>query len=78
MPGDNVRLVLHFQRAGAVTLNVPVTPHSGYYATFSAVPAPPNPTMTPLPAESPSAPSAAPTAKPGEKKPKKPAATPSA
>jgi copper(I)-binding protein len=49
VPGETVRLVLHFQRAGAVTLNVPVTPRSGYYATYSPAPAEPTPSATPLP-----------------------------
>lgn len=67
--GDTVRLVLHFQRAGAVTLNVAVMPRSGYYATYSPAPAEPTPSATPLPAQQPTA---------TPKKAKKPSATPSA
>ena len=80
VPGDTVRLILHFQRAGAVTLNVPVTPHSGYYATYSPVPAPApstpaaTPSATPLPSKTQSAQSAG---KSGKKAAKKPSATPS-
>jgi hypothetical protein len=74
VPGETVRLILHFQRAGAVTLDVPVTPRSGYYATFSPAPAEPTPSATPLPAKAQSAQSAGKSAK----KAKKPSATPSA
>ena len=77
VPGATVRLILHFQRAGAVTLNVPVTPRSGYYATYSPAAVPPTttPSATPLPTRSQSAQSAG---KAGKKtKAKKPTATPS-
>lgn len=77
VPGATVRLTLHFQRAGAVTLNVPVTPRSGYYATYSPAAVPPTttPSATPLPTRSESAQSAG---KAGKKtKAKKPTATPS-
>ena len=48
--GETVRLTLRFQRAGAVTLNVPVVPRDGAYATYSPAPAPaPTPSATPLP-----------------------------
>ena len=54
--GETVRLTLHFQQAGAVTLNVPIVPRNGYYATYApapAAPAPaPTPSATPLPATS--------------------------
>lgn len=73
VPGQTVRLILHFQRAGAVTLNVPVTPRSGYYATYSPAAVPPPPSATPLPTQSQSAQSAGKAAK----KTKKPSATPS-
>lgn len=45
--GETVRLTLHFERAGAITLNVPVVPRSDYYATYSPVPAAPTPTAAP-------------------------------
>ncbi|MDN3359860.1 hypothetical protein [Actinomadura sp. DC4] len=54
--GETVRLTLHFQQAGTVTLNVPVVPRNGSYATFSPAPAaptaPPTPSTTPLPTQS--------------------------
>jgi copper(I)-binding protein len=77
VPGATVRLILHFQRAGAVTLNVPVTPRSGYYATYSPAAVPPTttPSATPLPTQSQSAQSAGRSAK--KTKTKKPTATPS-
>ncbi len=43
--GVNIRLVLRFQNAGAVTLFVPVIPKATYYATYSPAPSP-----TPTPA----------------------------
>jgi copper(I)-binding protein len=46
--GGSVRVILNFQRAGNVVLNVPVLPRSNAYATFSPAPAP---TPTPLPAK---------------------------
>jgi copper(I)-binding protein len=46
--GETVRLILHFQRAGAVTLSIPFVPRSGYYATYSPAPAEPAPSATPL------------------------------
>lgn len=51
MGGETVRLILHFQRAGAVTLNVPVVPRNGYYATYSPAPAAPTLSATPLPTQ---------------------------
>jgi copper(I)-binding protein len=43
--GETVRLTLHFQQAGTISLNIPVVPRNGYYATYS--PAPVAPTATP-------------------------------
>lgn len=71
--GETVRLVLHFQQAGAITLNVPITPRDSYYSTYSPVPVPPVPSATPLPAQS-----AAGNGTPKVRKPKKASATPSA
>ena len=51
--GETVRLTLRFQRAGTVTLNVPIVPRNGYYATYSPAPAAPTPSATPLPATTP-------------------------
>jgi copper(I)-binding protein len=46
---ESVRLVFHFQRAGTLSVNVPVEPMQGYYTTYSPVPTftPPTPTPTP-------------------------------
>jgi copper(I)-binding protein len=44
--GSTVTVTLDFQRAGSVTLPVPVEPQSFYYATFSAAPAAPAVTPT--------------------------------
>ncbi len=41
--GQNVRVVLHFLRAGAVSLAVPVMPRAQFYSTFSPAPVPPRP-----------------------------------
>jgi hypothetical protein len=69
--GQAIRVVLHFLRAGAVSMLVPVMPRAQFFSTFSPAPAPPRPTPTAtLPAgkhghasPSPSAtPSASPTA----------------
>lgn len=38
--GSFVRMVLSFQHAGNVTLDVPVMPQAQYYSTFSAAPSP--------------------------------------
>lgn len=81
--GETVRLTLHFERAGTVTLNVPVVPRDGYYATYSPAPSPPAPSMTPTtPTMSPPPGTTAPAAhsKSAHKsgKAKKPAARPSA
>lgn len=45
--GQDIRMVLDFQRAGSVTLQVPIMPRAGYYTTYS--PAPASPTATPSP-----------------------------
>lgn len=45
--GQFVRIVLFFQKAGAVTLQVPVMPRSQYFTTFSPVPVPVSPTASP-------------------------------
>jgi copper(I)-binding protein len=42
--GETVRLVFHFERAGTLSVNVPVETMQGYYTTYS-----PAPTMTPTP-----------------------------
>ncbi|HEY6275969.1 MAG TPA: hypothetical protein VIX86_06525 [Streptosporangiaceae bacterium] len=42
--GQSVRVVLHFLRAGAVPMEVPVMPRAQYFATFSPAPVPPRPT----------------------------------
>jgi hypothetical protein len=45
LPGSSsVRVIMNFQNAGSVVLNVPVIPQSQSYSTFSA---PPSPTPTP-------------------------------
>ena len=48
--GGSVRLVMNFQNAASVTLDVPVMPQAQYYSTFSA---PPTPTPTPTPTATP-------------------------
>ncbi|GAA0367664.1 hypothetical protein NE235_03470 [Actinoallomurus spadix] len=60
--GENVRLTLHFQQAGALTISVPVLPRADYYGTYP--PAPSGTTATtPSPATtgSPATPAASPT-----------------
>jgi copper(I)-binding protein len=42
--GQDVRVVLHFLRAGAVSMVVPVMPRAQFYSTFSPAPVPPRPT----------------------------------
>jgi hypothetical protein len=42
--GQAVRVVLHFLRAGAVSMLVPVMPRAQFYSTFSPAPAVPRPT----------------------------------
>ncbi len=44
--GQSIRIVLHFLRAGAVSMQVPVMPRAQFYYTFSPAPAPPRPTPT--------------------------------
>jgi copper(I)-binding protein len=46
--GENVKVTLHFEQAGAVTLNVPVVPRNGYYATYAPAAVAPAPSATPL------------------------------
>lgn len=72
--GEEVRVTLHFQRAGAIMLNVPVVPQTGYYATYSPAPAEPTPSATPLPVRPKSTSGSTPKARSK----KKPSATPSA
>ena len=43
--GSSVLLVLNFQNAASVTLQVPVVPQANYYTTYSP---PPTPTPTPM------------------------------
>jgi copper(I)-binding protein len=45
--GQSVRVVLHFLRAGAVNMQVPVMPRAQFYGTFSPAPALISPTPTP-------------------------------
>jgi copper(I)-binding protein len=46
--GGSVVLVMNFQNAASVTLNVPVVPQAQYYSTLSPAPTPtPTPTATP-------------------------------
>jgi copper(I)-binding protein len=49
MGGETVRLTLHFQQAGVISLDVPVVPRTGSYATFApaAAPAPAPPVTQP-------------------------------
>ena len=42
--GQTIRVVLHFLRAGAVSMLVPVMPRAQFFSTFSPAPAPPRPT----------------------------------
>jgi hypothetical protein len=44
--GQAIRVVLHFLRAGAVSMLVPVMPRAQFFSTFSPAPAPPRPTPT--------------------------------
>ncbi|HZE30285.1 MAG TPA: hypothetical protein VE198_02465, partial [Actinoallomurus sp.] len=45
--GETVRLTLHFQQAGTISLNIPVVPRNGYYGSYSPAPAAPTPSATP-------------------------------
>jgi copper(I)-binding protein len=79
--GETVRLTLHFQQAGTVTLNVPIVPRNGSYATFAPAPAPapvPAPSATPLPTATSTPPKATGKKKSRAGKAKKAAATPTA
>ena len=44
--GQAIRVVLHFLRAGAVSMLLPVMPRAQFFSTFSPAPAPPQPTPT--------------------------------
>jgi copper(I)-binding protein len=60
--GQFIRLVLTFQNAGSVPMNVPVMPKSQYFSSFSPVP---SPALTPPPGEGKkSTPAASPTSSP--------------
>jgi hypothetical protein len=70
-----VRLTLHFQQAGVVTLNIPVQPRQGSYAAYAPAPdvvpplaPPPTGPKTPGKAKTPGTPKSG--------KPKKASATP--
>ncbi len=58
--GSFIRVIMTFQNAGSVTLNVPVMPQAQYYSTFSPPPPSPSPTgkkagrHSPSPSASPS------------------------
>jgi copper(I)-binding protein len=46
--GGSVTLVMNFQNAASVTLDVPVLPQAAFYSTYSTAPTPtPSPTATP-------------------------------
>jgi periplasmic copper chaperone A len=49
--GGSISVVLDFQHAGAVTLQVPVEPHAFYYSTFSPPPATPSAKPSTAPAK---------------------------
>ncbi|SEG85774.1 Copper(I)-binding protein [Thermomonospora echinospora] len=52
--GETIRLTLRFEKAGSITVPVPVVPQQGEYATYAAVPTPtPAPTGVPPVTESP-------------------------
>jgi copper(I)-binding protein len=59
--GGSVILVMNFQNAASVTLDVPVVPRAAYYATLSP---PPTPTPTPTAAKSTHHPAAKPSTSP--------------
>ena len=44
--GSSIKLVMHFQKEGAVTLQVPIFPRATHYVTYSP---PPSPTASPSP-----------------------------
>jgi hypothetical protein len=49
--GSFIRVIMTFQKAGSVTLSVPVMPQAQYYSTFAPPPSPtptPSPTVTPV------------------------------
>lgn len=56
---ETLKLTFHFQQAGAITMNVPVEPRQGYYATYAPAPSTPQtgaPTTPGQPFTSPSGP----------------------
>ena len=61
--GQDIPLVLDFRNAGSVTLQVPVMPRSGYYATYAPAPASPGASPSGTPSVAPTA-SPKPTASP--------------
>jgi hypothetical protein len=62
LPGSSsVRVIMNFQNAGSVVLNVPVIPQSQSYSTFSA---PPSPTPTPTPGKTKGQPGSTPSPSP--------------
>jgi copper(I)-binding protein len=73
--GESLKLTLHFQQAGLVTLLVPVVPRGGYYATYAPAPVSAPPSL--LPQKISGAPTAGSTVK-KPKKVKKPTPAPSA
>jgi copper(I)-binding protein len=79
--GETLRVTLHFQQAGTLTLDLPVVPWNGDYATYSPAPAaptpPPTPSATPLPGKAGSTPTVGKAHK-AKAKARKPSATPSA
>jgi hypothetical protein len=64
--GTHIQVVLHFVRAGNVTMVVPVMPRAQWFSTFSPAPLlvspSPSPTGTASPSPSPSGPSPSPSA----------------
>jgi hypothetical protein len=61
--GTNIKVTLNFEKAGSVSLEVPVMPRAQYYATFSPAPSP-TPSATATPAKGKHA-SASPSPSPG-------------
>lgn len=82
MGGETVKLTLRFQQAGAVTLDVPVQPRVGYFATFApatpATPTTPAPTTPTTPPGTAKARATTTGNSPGAAKPKKASPTPAA
>jgi copper(I)-binding protein len=64
--GSFIRVVMTFQNAGSVTLNVPVVARAQYYSTLSPAPSPtPKPTRAAKATPTPGAPTPTPTPTPG-------------